>query len=109
MPRDAGLEELVHGALGSLPGLTEKAMFGGWAFLLHGNLLCGARRGSLMLRIGRDNEVWAFEIPGVIPVVMRGRRITGYVRATPEAYADDNHRRRLLDAAVAFTHTLPRK
>ena len=109
MPRDAGLEELVQSTLGSLPGLTEKAMFGGWAFLLHGNLLCGTRRGSLMLRVGRDSEPWALEIPGVVPVVMRGRRMQGYVRATPEAYADDNHRQRLLDAAVAFTRTLPRK
>lgn len=109
MPRDAGLEELVHSAIGSLPGLTEKSMFGGWAYLLHGNLLCGARRGSLMLRIGRDNESWALAIPGVIPVVMRGRRMADYVRATPEAYADDRHRERLLDAAVAFTGSLPRK
>lgn len=109
MPRDPGLEELVHSALGHLPGLTEKAMFGGWAFLLHGNLLCGARHGSLMLRVGPDNEAWALAIPGVIPVVMRGRRMQGYVRAAPEVYSDDSLLQRLLDAAVAFTRSLPRK
>lgn len=109
MARDAGLEELVQNGLGHLPGLTGKAMFGGWAFLLHGNLLCGIRRGSLMLRVGRDNEDWALKIPGVAPVVMRGRRIAGYVRATPEAYSDDTLRQRLLDAAVTFTASLPRK
>jgi hypothetical protein len=109
MPRDPGLEELVHGALGDLPGLSEKAMFGGWAFLLHGNLLCGSRRGSLMLRVGLDNESWALNIPGVDPVVMRGRRMRGYVRASPAAYIQDDHRQRLIDAAVAFTLALPRK
>jgi hypothetical protein len=109
MARDRGLEELVQGTLGSLPGLQEKAMFGGWAFLLNGNLLCGARKGSLMLRVGADNETWALEIPNVEPVVMRGRRMAGYVRATPEAYGDDELRQRLLDAAVAFTRSLPRK
>lgn len=109
MPRDPGLEELVHNALGNPPGLTGKAMFGGWGFLLHGNLLCGARRGSLMLRVGRENEAWALEIPGVAPVVMRGRRMHGYVRAAQEAYADDAVRQRLLDAAVAFTSSLPSK
>lgn len=109
MPRDPGLEELVHTALRDQTGLTGKAMFGGWAFLLRGNLLCGIRRGSLMLRIGRDNEDWALKIPGVAPVVMRGRRMLGYVRAAPEAYADDAQRQRLLDAAVAFTRTLPGK
>jgi len=109
MPRDLGLEELVHATLGRLSGLTEKAMFGGWAFLLNGNLLCGARHGSLMLRIGPDNVAWALTLPGVVPVVMRGRRMNGYVRAAPEAYGDDNVRKRLLDAAVAFTAVLPKK
>lgn len=109
MPRDAGLEELVQSHLGHQAALTGKAMFGGWAFLLHGNLLCGIRSGSLMLRIGSDNEEWALKIPGVAPVVMRGRRMRGYVRATPQAYADDTVRQKLLDAAVAFTRTLPGK
>ncbi len=109
MARDLGLEELVHTTLGDAPGLTGKAMFGGWAFLLHGNLLCGARRNSLMLRVGPVNEVWALTIPGVTPVVMRTRRMRGYVRAASEAYADDDVRQRLLDAAVGFTLSLPRK
>ena len=56
MPRDPGLEELVKSSLGNTRGLTEKAMFGGWAYLLHGNLLIGARRSSLLLRVGKDNE-----------------------------------------------------
>jgi hypothetical protein len=59
MPRDPGLEELIKSNLGHTRGLSEKAMFGGWAWLLHGNLLCGARRGSLLLRVGKDNEAWA--------------------------------------------------
>ena len=109
MPRDPGLEELVRCALGDLSGLTEKSMFGGWAFLLHGKLLCGARQGSLMLRVGPGNESWALTIPGVAPVVMRGRRMRGYVRASPEAYAQDDNRQRLMDAAVAFTRSIPKK
>jgi TfoX N-terminal domain len=107
MARDPGLEELVQNALGSTPGVTGKAMFGGWAFLLYGHLLCGARRGSLMLRVGEENESWALEIPGVGPVVMRGRRMRGYVRAGAEAYGDDGVRQRLVEAAVAFTGSLP--
>jgi TfoX N-terminal domain len=109
MARDAGLEELVSNALGELPGVSGKAMFGGWAFLLYGNLLCGVRRGSLMLRVGRDNEEWALAIPGVDSVVMRGRRMQGYVRVMPEAYGEDGVRQRLVEAAVRFTGTLARK
>ena len=109
MARDPGLEELVEEGLGHLAELTGKAMFGGWGFLLHGNLLCGVRQGSLMLRVGPANEEWALQIPGVTPVEMRGRRMRGYVRAGAEAYADDGIRQRLLGAASAFVGSLPRK
>lgn len=109
MPRDPGLEALVHSCLGDPPGLTEKPMFGGLGILLHGNLLAGARRGSLMLRIGPENESWALAIAGVTPVVMRNRRMKGYVRAAPEAYVDDATRERLIDAALTFTRSLPKK
>jgi hypothetical protein len=43
MARDKGLEELIHDELQAIHGICEKAMFGGWAWLLDGNLLCGAR------------------------------------------------------------------
>ena len=31
----------LHAELGTLPGLTEKKMFGGICFLLGGNMVCG--------------------------------------------------------------------
>lgn len=109
MARDAGLEELVESALGDTPGVTGKAMFGGWAFLVGGNLLCGVRRGSLMLRVVPENEAWALKIPGVVPVVMRSRRMRGYVRAGVDAYGDDGVRQRLMVAAISFVRSLPAK
>ncbi|HXR98682.1 MAG TPA: TfoX/Sxy family protein [Terriglobales bacterium] len=109
MPRNLGLEDLVRDTLGDPAGLSGKAMFGGWAFLLDGKLLCGVGKKGLMLRVGPDNEPWALEMPGVSPVMMRGRRMRGYVRADPEASEDGRKRKRLLDAALAFTRSLPRK
>ena len=109
MPRDTGLEELVKSSLGDTRGLSEKSIFGGWAYLLHGNLLIGARRGSLLLRVGKDNEVWANEIPGVATAVMGGRRMSGWVRATQGAYGSDAPRQKLIDAALDFTGSLPKK
>jgi hypothetical protein len=114
MPRDPGLEELVKSSLRNTRSLSEKAfseksMFGGWAYLLYGNLLIGARHGSLLLRVGKDNEAWANQIPGVATAIMGGRRISGWVRATPEAYGDDALRQKLIDAAVHFTGSLPKK
>ena len=109
MARDAGLEELIREELGDRAGLSEKAMFGGWAYLLQGNLLLGAREGSLLVRLGKGNDGWALELPGVETMVMQGRSMPGWVRARAAAYGDDALRRRLLEAAVAFVRTLPPK
>src|SRR6201996_3977584 len=114
MPRDPGLEELIKSSLTNTRGLSEKSlseksMFGGWAYLLHGNLLCGARRGSLLLRVGKDNEAWANEIPGVATAIMGGRRMSGWVRATPEAYGNDKLRQKLIEGALDFTGSLPKR
>jgi hypothetical protein len=107
--RDKGLEAMLSDDLAGVSGLTEKAMFGGWAWLLHGNLLCGARVGQLLVRLGKDKDAWALEIPGVVPMVMHGRRISGWVRASAAVYGDDAIRRKLVKAAVEFCRSLPKK
>src|SRR5581483_5008725 len=109
MARDKRLEELLNNSLEATPGLTQKAMFGGWAWLLNGNLLCGSRINSMLVRLGKENETWALEIPGVLPMMMRGRRMHGWVRASPEAYTNDALRHRLVNAALEFTRSLPKK
>jgi hypothetical protein len=109
MARDRGLEETLNSDLEGVPGLLGKAMFGGWALLLNGNLLCGARADGMLVRLGKDRDDWALAIDGIAPMVMSGRRMQGWVRAAPEAYSDDALRRKLLDAALDFNRSLPAK
>lgn len=109
MPRDSGLEELVHDEFRSVPGISEKAMFGGWAWLLHGNLLCGARSDGMLVRLGKGRDAWALEIAGVVPMVSRGKVMSGWVRADGSACGDDSLRRRLLVGALEFVRSLPPK
>ena len=109
MARDYGLEELLREDLGKEWGLTEKAMFGGRAWLLYGNLLCGARDDGMLARVGRNNDGKALELPDVVPMISRGRRMQGWVRAGPTAFGDDALRRKLLDAALTFVRSLPAK
>lgn len=107
MARDEGLEEILREDLGAISGLTEKAMFGGWAWLLDGNLLCAARDDGMLARLGKDKDGWALDMPDDIPMISRGRRMQGWVRAGPSAFGDDTLRRKLLDAALAFVRSLP--
>ena len=46
MAYDEGLAEQMRADLGDLPGLSEKKMFGGIAFLQHGNMICGVHSGG---------------------------------------------------------------
>jgi hypothetical protein len=84
-------------------------MFGGWAWLLCGNLLCGARVDSMLVRLGKDSDAWALKISGIAPMIMQGRRMNGWVRVAPEAYGDDTLRQKLLDAALEFVTSLTKK
>jgi len=109
MARDKGLEELLENDLNGTRGLTQKAMFGGMAWLLNGNLLCGAREGSMLVRLGKDNDSWALKHAGVERMVMQGRPMSGWLRANTKVYGNDTLRKKLLDAAVEFNRTLPKK
>ena len=109
MARNQVLEELLGDDLAQVRGLTDKAMFGGRAWLLHGNLLCGARDDGMLVRLGKGNEAWALSTPGIAPMIMQGRPMQGWVRAAAEAYEDDALRRKLLKAAIDFTRSLPKK
>jgi hypothetical protein len=45
----------IRDALDRKRGIDEKKMFGGVGFLLHGNLLVGVWKDSLIVRLGPDN------------------------------------------------------
>ena len=109
MARDFGLEELIREHLGQKRGLSEKPMFGGLAWLLNGNLVCGAREDGMLARLGKGSDGWALATPGITSLVMRGRAMDGWVRASADAFGDDAVRHRLLSSALTFVRTLPPK
>jgi hypothetical protein len=109
MARDTGLEQLIRDEFADLSGLSEKTMFGGWALMLNGNLLCGARDDGMLVRLGKGTDEWALQIPGVLQMISGGRPMQGWVRANAAVYSDQALRRRLLDAALSYVKSLPAK
>ena len=109
MARDPGLEDLIRGDLPRDAALTEKAMFGGWAWLLNGKLLLGARGDGMLARLGKGNDGWALALPDIAPMISRGRAMDGWVRAGPAAYGDDALRLGLIEGALEFVGRLPPK
>ncbi len=109
MARDEGMETVVAEDLAGLGDLRTVKMFGGLAWMLRGNLLCGARHDGILCRLGKGNDGWTEGIATAAPMVMGERRMEGWVRLSPEGAADDALRVRFLTAARAFVETLPPK
>ena len=109
MARDSGLEELLTEDLAGVPGLSTRAMFGGLVWLLDGKLLCGARHDGMLVRLGAGRDGWALALPGVAPMMSRGRPMAGWIWAGDAAYGDDTVRHRLRDAALLFVRAQPGK
>ena len=89
-------------------GLSEQRMFGGIGFMLNGNMIAGASKRGLLLRVGKENHALALSRPGARPMEMRGRPVEGYIRLDP-AGLDDAALRDWLQLALAFVRTLPSK
>ena len=71
-------------ALRSRQGIVEKKMFGGYCWMLNGNMLCGVEVGRYMFRVGKDLERDALERPGARPMDITGRPMRGFVWVSAE-------------------------
>jgi hypothetical protein len=109
MAYDEGLATRVREAIGDRPGLAEKRMFGGLAFLVHGNMACGVRGDDLIARIAADAADAALQEPGARPFDLTGRPMQGWLQVAPDGHAEDDDLRRWVDRGVAFATSLPPK
>jgi hypothetical protein len=109
MAYDEGLAARVRDEVAGEPGLAEKKMFGGLAFLVDGNVACGVRGDDLMVRLSAGDAEDALGQPHVRPFEMGGRTSKGFVLVAPEGHGDDSDLRRWVGRGVAYTRTLAPK
>lgn len=109
MVRDPGTEELMRLDLGDIAGLSDKPMFGGLCFTLNGNMLCAAREGRAMYRVGKSNDPAALSLPGVSRMVHGGHAKGGFVWLDESHLEDDEIRARLTAMALTNARSLPPK
>jgi len=110
MAYDERLADRLRDHLRGEPGLSEQRMFGGLAFLVHGNMAVAASAdGGLLLRHdpARTDELLAE--PHTDPFVMRGRRMAGWMRVLPEGTSAEEDLERWADLGVGYARSLPPK
>jgi hypothetical protein len=107
---DEELAERIREVVEGEPGLTEKAMFGGLAFLVGGRMAVSASgQGGMLLRCDPAQTDDLVTHPHVERFEMRGRAMDGWLRVDPAAVGTEEDLRDWVSRGVAYARSLPAK
>ena len=109
MAYDPDLANRIRELIADEADVTEKQMFGGLAFLVHGNMACGVRGDDLMVRMAPEGAAAALEEPDTRPFTMGGRTSKGWVLVAPAGHAGNHDLRRWVARGLDYAGSLPPK
>jgi hypothetical protein len=110
MAYDEDLAHRVREQPADEDAITEKAMFGGLAFLLHGNMAVGiSNGGELMVRIAPDATDDAVGRPRTRLFDLTGRPMKGWILVAPEGVKTKRQLGVWVARGVQFARSLPAK
>jgi hypothetical protein len=109
MAYDEGLAERIRGVLDGRPGVSEKRMFGGIAFLVQGHMSVGIVQDKLMVRVGPESYDRLLRERHVRRMDFTGRPMKGFVYVVPQGYETDADLQRWVDLGVSYVTSLPAK
>jgi TfoX/Sxy family transcriptional regulator of competence genes len=107
---DLGLAQRIRELLAGEPDVSEKAMFGGLASLVSGNLAVAASgQGGLMVRVDPAEGETLVATTAARPAEMSGREMTGWLRLPSEEVRLKRQLVRWVTAGVSYARSLPAK
>jgi hypothetical protein len=109
MAYDEGLAQRLRELLESRRGITEKKMFGGLCFMLHGHMFLGISQNRLMARVGPEFYAEALRQPHAREMDFTGKPMKGYVFVGPGGFDSDAELSAWVERTLAFVSTLPAK
>lgn len=110
MAYDEVLADRLRELLADDDAITERRMFGGLAFLVHGHMSVSAsRNGGLLVRIDPAATDTALARPHVAPTAMGGRTMDGWITVAPGELKTKRRLAAWVKRSVAFVNTLPPK
>jgi hypothetical protein len=87
MAYDLKLGERIRSLLGRRPGLAEREMFGGLAFLRDGKMFVGIIKDELLARVGKEAHGAWEKKKGARTMDFTRRPMIGYLQVRPEGIA----------------------
>jgi TfoX/Sxy family transcriptional regulator of competence genes len=109
MAFDEKLASRVRVVLEGSPGITEKRMFGGLAFLKAGHMFVGISGNKLMARVGKDSHAASLARAHVRPMDFTGKPMVGYVYVEPAGLTKDADLSFWVKHCEGFVAALPPK
>jgi hypothetical protein len=109
MAYDLHLADRVRTILRAQKGLSERAMFGGVAFMINGHMCCGVTKTDLVVRLAPEDVVAALKRHHVRPMDFTGKPMKSMIFVAPPGSDSDADLDAWVEAAVAFANSLPGK
>jgi hypothetical protein len=110
MAYDEDLANRVRELVAVEPGVSEQRMFGGLAFLIEGNMSVAASgQGGLLVRVDPTHAGELIDGAYVLPMVMQGREMRGWLHVDPDALRSDRQLEGWVSRGVAYARSLPAK
>jgi hypothetical protein len=107
---DQALAERIRTLIAGEPGLTEKKMFGGLAFLIAGNMAVAASgQGGVLVHVDPAESDRLAGTTAAETAVMRGRPMRGWLRVAAADVATDGELARWVERGAAYARSLPAK
>jgi TfoX/Sxy family transcriptional regulator of competence genes len=104
------LAERIRDLLVGDPGMAEKKMFGGVAFLVGGNLAIAASgQGGILVRVDPARSDVLVDTTAAETAVMRNRPMQGWLRVAPEYLRTKRQLVKWVDLGTARARSLPAK
>ena len=109
MAYDEGLAQRIRDTLVDQDGLVEKKMFGGVAFMVHGNMACGVVKEDMMVRVGHDTFDEAVGQAHARPMDFTGKPSRSMVYVDVVGLDEEDDLARWVQRGVDFALSLPPK
>ncbi len=109
MAYEEAVAERVRKEFSKIKGVTEKKMFGGIAFMVHGNMCCGVLNDKLMVRVGAEAHTASLKKPNVHEMDFTGKPLKGFIYVEPAGFKTAKDLRYWINKAMEYVMTLPKK
>ena len=110
MAYDDDLAQRIRALVATQPGLNEKKMFGGLAFLIGGNMaITASGEGGILVRVGPDRSDELVATTTASVAVMGGQSRPGWLRVGAEDLGTKRQLAKWVDLGVGVARSLPAK